>query len=81
MKIDYAPRALHALDSIPSTIKKTLYKQVGLLAANLRHPSLRAKKYDESRDWWQARVNDDWRFYFKIVDDAYVIQDVIKHPK
>lgn len=81
MKIDYAPRAVTALVSMPARIKKTFYKQVRLLEANLRHPSLRAKKYDESKDWWQARVNDDWRFYFKIVDDTYVIQDVMKHPK
>jgi len=27
-----------------------------------------------------GRIND-WRFYFTIVDEAYVIQDVIKHPK
>jgi mRNA-degrading endonuclease RelE of RelBE toxin-antitoxin system len=81
MKIDYAPRALAALESIPERIKKTFYKQVRLLSANLRHPSLRTKKYDEAKDWWQGRVNDDWRFYFTIVDDSYVIQDVIKHPK
>jgi hypothetical protein len=30
---------------------------------------------------WPARVNDDWRFYFTIEDDAYVIQDIIPHPK
>jgi hypothetical protein len=81
MKIDYAPRTLHALGSVPPVIKKTFYKQLRLLSANLRHPSLRAKKYDESKDWWQARVNDDWRFYFTIINDTYVIQDVIKHPK
>jgi len=81
MKIDYTPRALHALGSIAPLIKKTFYKQLRLLSGNLRHPSLRAKKYDESKDWWQARVNDDWRFYFTIIDDTYVIQDVIKHPK
>jgi hypothetical protein len=26
-------------------------------------------------------VNRDWRFYFNIVDDAYVIRDLIPHPK
>ncbi|MGD0777008.1 MAG: hypothetical protein ABSC05_29670 [Candidatus Solibacter sp.] len=26
---------------------------------NLPHPSLRAKKYDESQGLWQARVNKD----------------------
>jgi len=51
------------------------------LEQNLHHPSLRAKKYDESKNLWQARVNDDWRFYFKIIDDTYRILKVIRHPK
>jgi hypothetical protein len=42
---------------------------------------LHAKKYDEALDRWQARVNKDWRFYFNIVDDTYVIRDIIPHPK
>jgi hypothetical protein len=46
-------------------VQKAFDKQVQLLAANLRHhPSLRAKKYDEACDIWQARVNRNWRFYF-----------------
>ena len=48
---------------------------------NLHHPSLRAKKYDETKDRWQARVNRNWRFYFIIEDDVYVILDIVPHPK
>ena len=51
------------------------------LEENLRHPSLRGKKYDESRNIWQARDNKDWRFYFLIRDDVYYIIDIIPHPK
>ena len=39
--------------------------------------SLRAKKYDASRDIRQGRVNDGWRFYFRIRDDVYILLDVI----
>jgi hypothetical protein len=42
---------------------------------------LRGKKYDESEDLWQARVNQNWRFYFTISNDTYCIEDVIAHPK
>jgi plasmid maintenance system killer protein len=52
-----------------------------LLAEDLRHPSLRAKKYDESRDIWQARVNRSWRFYFLVRDDVCYIVDIVPHPK
>ena len=81
MKIDYLPRALKALEDAPPQVQKTFFKQVKILQQDLRYPSLRAKKYDEPNNRWQARVNKDWRFYFSIVGDTYVIRDIIPHPK
>ena len=81
MKVDYSERAGRSLDGLTPQVRKAVYKQVKLLEQNRRHPSLRAKKYDESRDIWQARVNKDWRFYFLIRDDVYYIIDIIPHPK
>ena len=81
MKVDYLPRALKALEDAPIDVRKAFFKQVKFLQQDLRHPSLRAKKYDETRDRWQARVNKDWRFYFNITDDTYIIRDIIPHPK
>jgi hypothetical protein len=48
---------------------------------DLRHPSLRAKKYSEAEGRWQARVTGSWRFYFRIIGDTYVLTDIIPHPK
>ncbi len=56
-------------------------KQLGFLLFNFRHPSLRAKKYDEASDIWQARVDDDYRFYFQINGDTYMLLSIIPHPK
>jgi hypothetical protein len=56
-------------------------KQSLLLLEDLHHPSLHAKKYDESRDLWQARVNYTWRFYFRIVGDAFLMEEIGHHPK
>lgn len=82
MKVDYNnPRVVAALRKAPESARKAFFKQLGLLADNLRHPSLRAKKYDESQNLWQARVNQDWRFYFAIIDATYVVLDVTPHPK
>jgi mRNA-degrading endonuclease RelE of RelBE toxin-antitoxin system len=81
MKIDYLPRAEKALADAPADVRKAFFKQVKFLAQDLRHPSLHAKKYDESKDRWQARVDKDWRFYFNIVGDTYVIRDIIPHPQ
>jgi hypothetical protein len=81
MKIRYSLRAAKAYSTAPPHVQKAFLKQVGFLVQNLNHPSLRAKKYDESKDRWQARINRDWRFYFNIENDTYVVLDIIPHPK
>jgi len=47
----------------------------------LRHPSLRAKKYDQARNIWQGRINDDWRCYFRIEGDTCELLSIGPHPK
>jgi plasmid maintenance system killer protein len=65
----------------PARVQKDFEKHtLRHLLRDLRHPSLRAKKYDETRDIWQARVNRDWRFYFQIDGDTYVLLTIISHP-
>jgi len=65
----------------PLAVQKAFIKQLNFLARNLHHPSLHAKKFDESTNRWQARVTDDWRFYFRIDGDTYRISDLTPHPK
>ena len=36
-------------------------------------------RFDGAR--WQARVNDDWRFYYRPEGDTYFLLDIIPHPK
>ena len=81
MKIFYSDGFEENLKSFPIPIRKKFYKQVSFLLNNLRHPSLDAKKYDESRGIWQARIDRKIRFYFLIKNDAYILIDIIKHPK
>jgi len=81
MRSVYTKRFLESYASAPPHIQRAVDRRVALLLQNLRHPSLRAKKYDEARDIWQARVNGGWRFYFKIEGDAYHLIDLIPHPK
>lgn len=64
---------------LPENIKKKAAKQIHLLIQNIRHPSLRAKKYDETKDVWQARIDKTYRFYFKIEGDTYILTKIKKH--
>ena len=81
MRLDYSPQFLRSYAKSPSRFQKLFEKQVILLLKNLRHPSLRAKKYDEARDIWQARVDGGWRFYFQIRGDTYYLLNITPHPK
>jgi mRNA-degrading endonuclease RelE of RelBE toxin-antitoxin system len=80
MRLDYSPQFLRSYAKSPSRIQKLFQKQVALLLQNLRHPSLRAKKYDEARNIWQARVDGGWRFYFQIRGDTYYLLNITPHP-
>jgi hypothetical protein len=82
MRVDYDnPRVVAALRAAPANVRNAFFKQIGFLASNVRHPSLRTKKFDETQDLWQARINGAWRFYFVIRDDTCIVLDVIAHPK
>jgi mRNA interferase RelE/StbE len=81
MRLSFTPRFQRQYKKTPGQVQRTFDKQSALLLQDLHHPSLRAKKYDEARDIWQARVNYAWRFYFKIVGDTYLLEEIKHHPK
>lgn len=81
MRALHTKRARNQFQASPLNIQRAFEKQARLLLEDLRHPSLRAKKYDEANDIWQARITKDWRFYFQIEGDTYLILSIIPHPK
>jgi len=81
MRIFYTAQFQRAFHSLPKNIKQKFEKQANYLLQNIRYPSLQAKKYDEGRDIWQARVDDNYRFYFVIEEDIYILLDIRSHPK
>ena len=81
MKVKLSDQVAEDLKDAPANVEQAFEKQLRFLANDLRHPSLRAKKYDEDSDRWQARVTKGWRFYFAIEGDTYRIIKLIPHPK
>ncbi len=81
MKRILTPEAVKNYADAPVAIKKAFDKQANLLVENFRYPSLCAKKYDHTNNMWQARVNANWRFYFLIENDIYIILSIVPHPK
>ncbi len=81
MRLLYTAQFSRAYRDAPALIRRAFEKQSLLLLENPRHPSRRIKKYNTAEGKWQGRVNQDWRFYFRMVGDAYVMTDIIPHPK
>lgn len=79
MKEFQTTRFKREFKKFPKPIRLAFAKQIGFLLKDIRHPSLRAKKYDEARGIWQARVTNNVRFYFLIKGDWYVVLDIEKH--
>jgi hypothetical protein len=52
MKLVRSIRFERTYAQAPKQVQRAFDKQSLLLTENLHHPSLRAKKYDESRDLW-----------------------------
>ena len=77
MKVRLTHRAARDLDDLSPYLQNIVRKQFEFLAVNLRHPSIRAKKYSERDDVWQERVNRDYRFFFRIVGDTYHILMIV----
>jgi len=81
MKFRLTTKAERDYNALSPSLQARIDKQLALLLHNLRHPSLQAKKYDEARDVWQGRVNQSYRFYFRIEGDTYEIISITPHPK
>lgn len=81
MRPYFSKRFVQSYISTPLAIQQVFDRKLELLLRDLRHPSLRAKKYDEAHNIWQARVTRNWRFYFTIEGDTYRLIDIISHPK
>ncbi len=78
MKVAFSNRSVRQYGKLSAVVQARFDKQLGFLLSNLRHPSLRANKYDEAANIWQARVNDNYRFYFQIHGDTHAYQPVVK---
>jgi len=60
-------------------VHKAFSGRIVFLVENFRHPSLRAKKYDETTGVWQMRVTKNIRVFFRIEGNTYQLLNIRKH--
>ena len=81
MRVRFTGPARSDYNALDSRVQRLVKKQLRFLVDDLRHRSFNAKKYDQTRDIWQARVDRSYRFFCLIEGDAYVIIRIQPHPK
>jgi mRNA-degrading endonuclease YafQ of YafQ-DinJ toxin-antitoxin module len=70
--------------ALSGLIKRHTEQALRFFVANLRHPSVQAKKMEgqrdsEGRDIWEARITQACRFTFVIDQDIYILRRVGPH--
>ena len=62
-------------------IQKQTDKKIALLINNFRHPSLRVKRVQRTKDIWEGSITKNIRFTFQIIRDAYILRRVGEHDE
>lgn len=81
MKVKFSESFSRSFKKLSPEVKRKFEKQSLFLLRDMMHPSLRCKKREELGDIWQARVDDSFRFFFRIIKDTYFIINITKHEK
>ena len=71
---------------LPETIKRRTETALRLLLSNPRHPSLRIKKVKGNilqgyENIFEGRITRDYRFFFLIETDAYILLRCGRHEE
>jgi mRNA interferase RelE/StbE len=77
LKLTLTERFRKSVLELEPEIREKLKKQVGLLAADPRHPSLRVKKIRGTASVFEARVDREFRFTFEYGERQEIILRVV----
>jgi mRNA-degrading endonuclease RelE of RelBE toxin-antitoxin system len=64
---------------LPKFIQKKADRILILLASDLQHPSIRAKKIQGEYDVWEGRIDKFYRFTFQIEADEILLRSIGSH--
>lgn len=81
MKFLYSKKFKQLYKILPVAIRRKFDKQICLLASNIHHPSLHAKKIQGRTNIWEARVDYRYRFTFIWEGEAVVLRTIGAHDE
>lgn len=64
---------------LPASIQKRTDEKLKFLVQNVSHPSLRVKKVQEYKGVFEGSVTKNYRFFFQITTEGYILLRVGKH--
>lgn len=70
---------LETYDELPKDIKKKFKKQLKLLQANPKHPSLKIHKIQGTAEFWEFYIDDFYRCVFTKTENIYRLRCVGPH--
>jgi mRNA-degrading endonuclease RelE of RelBE toxin-antitoxin system len=76
---EYTARFQKSSASLSPAIRQKLKKQLHLLAHDLRHASLKARKMKGTTNTWEARVDYHYRLTFSLQGNRLILKDVGTH--
>lgn len=79
MKLSRTERFKIAFRSLTAQDRKRVEKALRLMATDLRHPSLRVKKMEGTRNIFEARASRSLRITFQIESDVLLLRNVGAH--
>ena len=79
MKVQLSEPFLKNYERLHPTVRKKVDRIIILLAQDIRHPGIRAKKLINTDDIWEAHVGLHTRLTFRIQGDILVFRRVGTH--
>lgn len=79
MKAVYTESFEKDYNSLALSIQKQTNRKLGLLLSNMRHPSLRVKKMEGTKDIWEASVTKSYRITFNLLEDCLILRRIGTH--
>jgi len=64
---------------LPASIQKRTDEKLKVLVQNVSHPSLRVKRIQKYKGVFEGSVTKNYRFFFQITTEGYILLRVDKH--
>jgi mRNA interferase RelE/StbE len=77
--IENIEKSLRDKKRFPREVKKQLAKQLRILMENSKHPSLRHKPVEGTKDYWEFSINMNYRCAYRKDNNTAIIVAFGKH--